>query len=55
MPFDFPTHSMTPTDRARRLRHQGKSWAIVAASLAHRCSPQERVATLKRVHREEFA
>jgi len=53
MPFDMTIDpTMTPIDRARHLRQLGEPWATVAASLAHRCTPQERVSILKRVSAE---
>lgn len=54
MPFDMTSvTAITPTERARNLRHQGKPWSVVSAALRHRCSPQERVSILKRVRGEE--
>ncbi len=54
MPFDMtPETTITPTERARHLRHQGKPWSVVSAALRHRCTPQERVSILKRVQGEE--
>lgn len=54
MPFDMTSATaITPTERARHLRHQGKPWALVSAALRHRCTPQERVSILKRVQGEE--
>jgi len=53
MPFDITMDpTMPPIDRARHLRQFNAPWATIAASLTHRCTPQERVAILKRVSTE---
>lgn len=53
MPFDITMDpTMPPIDRARQLRQLNAPWATIAASLTHRCTPQERVSILKRVSAE---
>lgn len=54
MPFDMTSATtITPAERARQLRRNGKHWSVVSAALRHRCTPQERVSILKRVQGEE--
>lgn len=58
MPFDMIPTKKRPTaaiDRARHLRHTGKSWAVVAVALRPFCTRNERDNVLRRVHCEEIA
>jgi hypothetical protein len=58
MPFDMTPmkeRPMTTIDRARHLRHIGKSWAVVAVALRPLCTRNERNDVLRRIHREETA
>ncbi len=56
MPFDMTmTDTLTAIDRARHLRHIGKSWAVDAVALRPLCTRNERDNVLHRVHLEEIS